>query len=71
VAAYNTKGPRDIIEANVSGVLGDSPLDLADSIINALEDADALKTMRTAAVARAATYDKVGIMDRMLADLGM
>ena len=71
MAAYNTKGPRDIIEDGVSGVLGDDAEALGNAIVAALADEVQFQAMREHAICRAATYEKVGIMDQMLKDIGI
>jgi len=71
VAAYSSKGPRDIIEHGKSGVLGSDAEELGAAIVAALSDEHAFKHMRENAVQRAATYDKVSIMDRMMKDMGV
>lgn len=70
VAAYNTKGPRDIIEHGISGILAEDAIRLGESIAESWSSGT-WATMSSGAIARATCYDKVDIMDRMMTDLGM
>jgi len=71
VAAFNTKGPRDIIEHGFSGVLGEDAEGLGSAIADILSQPLELSRMRTHAVHRAASYDKTGIMDQLLIEVGI
>jgi glycosyltransferase involved in cell wall biosynthesis len=71
VAAYNTKGPRDIIQHGINGVLADSARELGLGIASCLEESETHSKMRQASISRAFEYDKHTIMSKMLEDLGM
>ncbi|MBN2040125.1 MAG: glycosyltransferase [Spirochaetes bacterium] len=71
VAAYNTKGPKDIIEDGVNGFLARSKTQLADFIISYLDDSKAKKNFRKKAIKRAENYNADLIMNRFLHDAGI
>ena len=71
VAAYNCKGPKDIVEHGVSGYLADSIEEMSDQIISYFAWQAKSDTMRQNAVARAAEYKAEPIMQRFLCDLGL
>jgi glycosyltransferase involved in cell wall biosynthesis len=71
VAAFNTKGPRDIIENGVSGVLGETAEEIGRVIASILLDPEGLSRMRERAIRRAARYSKDPIMDQLLVDMGV
>ncbi|OGG99922.1 MAG: hypothetical protein A2600_12970 [Candidatus Lambdaproteobacteria bacterium RIFOXYD1_FULL_56_27] len=70
VAAYDTKGPRDILSAG-GGVLADSPLDLAQKILSLLAQPEGLKTLQAQALVRARDYQAEPIFDELLGHLGL
>jgi len=71
VIAYNTKGPKDIIDDNVCGYLVDTEEQMAKKIIAHLGDPRRRKDFRKAAVERAKSYDVNVIMERFAADIGL
>lgn len=71
VAAYNTKGPKDILRDSVSGFLAETPEEMAGKVIGYLLDSGMQQRMKEAAVERAGAYQAGPIMDQLLADLGM
>lgn len=71
VAAYDTKGPRDIIQHGQSGVLGQDAEELAHEITRILQEQGRLQKMRSLAIARSKDYDKTLIMNRFLSDIGL
>jgi glycosyltransferase involved in cell wall biosynthesis len=71
VVAYDTKGPRDIVQDGVNGFLADTPEGLATGITRILEDPKLQRSMRAAARERALDYTADVILRRLLADLGL
>jgi glycosyltransferase involved in cell wall biosynthesis len=69
--AYDCKGPRDIIEHEVSGYLVNDPRDMAAQIVTHFGWQARRNTMRTAARARAAHYSADRIMAQYVKDLGL
>jgi glycosyltransferase involved in cell wall biosynthesis len=69
VAAYNTKGPRDIIEHGRSGYLVTNRHEMASCVKEYLGDAALRRRFRKAALKRAAKYDPGAITDRLLKDI--
>jgi len=71
VAAYATKGPRDIVEPGLSGILADTALELGSRISDALVDPRRLSVLRHGALERAESYQAEPILRALLADLGL
>ena len=71
VIAYDTKGPKDIIDNGVCGYLVDTEEQMAEKIIAYLGDRESWKDFRKAATQRAGRYDVNGIVDRFTADIGL
>ncbi len=71
VAAYDSKGPRDILTHSVDGYLAGTAEEMAGSVIRYLLDEQTQRSMRNAALLRADEYRAEGIMDRLLADAGI
>ncbi len=71
VIAYNTKGPRDILDNSGCGYLVETPEEMAGKIISYFLDVEGRTTMRSAAFKRAGEYKPADIMDRLLADAGV
>ena len=69
VVAYNCKGPKDIIEHNVSGYLVDNSEAMASTINQHLQNTDKHQTMRQAAYAQSQTYSSERIMHSFMADI--
>lgn len=69
VAAYAVKGPRDIVESGMSGVLGDSAQELAMRVSDVLLDPSRLAMLRQGAMERAKLYQPEPILERLLEDL--
>ncbi len=69
--AYDCKGPRDIIEHEVSGYLVDDPREMAAQIVSHFGWQARRNTMRTAARARAGHYSAERIMTQYVKDLGL
>ena len=71
VAAYNTKGPKDILEDSVCGYLAETAEEMAGKVISFFLDPDKRKQMKLAARSRAEDYKAEDIMDRLLQDTGL
>jgi glycosyltransferase involved in cell wall biosynthesis len=69
VAAYNTKGPADIISDGEDGVLRDNPTDLAFAICQTLQNQKTKEDMVQNALAKSKQYNPQSIMKLMLRDL--
>ena len=71
VAAYDCKGPGDLVEPGISGCLASSAMELASKISRVLSDPAHLKALRRGAILRSAKYRADEIMDRLVSDLGL
>jgi glycosyltransferase involved in cell wall biosynthesis len=71
VAAYNTKGPRNILEASGSGFLVETAEEMAGKVVGFFLDQETQQAMKKAAFLRAEAYQSDKIMDRLLGDTGM
>ena len=71
VAAYNAKGPKDILEDSVSGFLAGNAEEMAGKVIGFFLDPSIRKEMKLAARSRAEAYQAEDIMDRLLQDTGL
>ncbi len=69
VVAYNCKGPKDIIEHNVSGYLVDNSEAMASTINQHLQNTDKHQSMRQAAYGQSQTYSSERIMHTLMADM--
>jgi glycosyltransferase involved in cell wall biosynthesis len=69
VAAYDSKGPKDIISHEVDGLLAPDAESLATAIVATIQRG-ILGNMYVAALKKAGRYDAEEIMDRIIADLG-
>ena len=69
VAAYNTKGPKDIIVDGVNGYLARNGADMASRIIGYLGDGKLRRSFRKQSLKRAREYDVDIILTRFLRDL--
>ena len=70
-AAYNCKGPKDIIENNSSGYLVETPLEMANRIVTHFQWPERRTAMRESARRRAGQYKAPDIMTRFVQDLGL
>jgi glycosyltransferase involved in cell wall biosynthesis len=70
VVAYNSKGPRDIIEDSVNGYLVETGEEMAGMVVRFFLDPDKQQEMKQAASRRADEYQAEKIMDRLLQDAG-
>lgn len=71
VAAFNLKGPKEIIGQSGGGILADSSKELAQQIVAVLQDHDQLQQMRQAAYRRSLDYSEAPIMQQMLTAMGV
>ena len=71
VAAYNSKGPKDIIEDKKCGLLSKSKKELADNIIDFFTNSIYQETFPKQAIERAKTYKKDIILNELLNDVGL
>ncbi|MCX7679330.1 MAG: glycosyltransferase, partial [Spirochaetes bacterium] len=71
VAAYNTKGPKDIIVDGVNGYLAKNVDDISEKIIAFLNDKRRMRSFKKEALKRARQYDVDIILSRFLRDLGI
>ncbi|MFZ4411711.1 MAG: glycosyltransferase [Bacteroidales bacterium] len=69
VIAYNTKGPKDIIEDNKNGFLVSNTDDMASNIIYYFNDISIQKSFKKAAIERSKNYNKSYILDQFLKDV--
>ena len=71
VAAYNCKGPKDIIQNGRNGYLVDTIDEMAAAIVRHFEHRDAHTAMRREALRRVADYQAEPIMRAFLANMGL
>ncbi len=71
VIAYNTKGPKDIIQHGVCGFLANDSNQMAKEIIAFFKDATLRTLMRKAAFDRGKTYNAEAIFGQLLDNVGM
>lgn len=71
VIAYNCKGPKDIVEHEVSGYLVEDIEQMGRRIIDFFAQKDAATAMRAAATRRSLDYQAEPIMGQFLIDLGL
>lgn len=71
VIAYNCKGPKDIIEDDVSGYLVGNIDEMSAHIIRHFREQDSVGDMRKAAMRRSQDYQAEPIMNDFLINLGL
>lgn len=71
VAAYDTKGPRDILKHQVTGLLSHTAEEMAAQISHCLAEPSQLADMRRAAFLRSDDYRAEDIMLRLMQDIGL
>jgi glycosyltransferase involved in cell wall biosynthesis len=71
VAAFRTKGPRDLIEDGVSGILVDHTEEFAKRIVQVLVDEEELKSMGQTGMSTAGSYTASDIMGRFVNQIGL
>ncbi len=71
VAAYDAKGPRDIINHGVNGFLANSPEAMASQAITYLRNPDSGKRFKQFAIDRASEFRAGEIMNNLMMDVGL
>ena len=71
VVAYNTKGPKDILEDSVNGFLVETAEEMAGKTVRYFLDPGMQQSLKQAALRRAETYKAETIMDQLLQDTGL
>jgi len=72
VACYPVKGPADLVEDGVNGLVCQDPADMAERIAGYLAvPAQRREAFQHHALGTALRYQAEDIMDRLLADVGM
>jgi len=69
VIAYNTKGPKDIIQDSVNGFLVETADEMADRIIGYFSDQDLPVSFKRAALNRARDFSADKILSQLLRDI--
>ncbi len=70
VAAYDAKGPKDIIVDGLNGLLASTSKDLARGIARYLSQEETHAAFRRSALFRSTQYQPAAIMSRFLRDIG-
>lgn len=71
VLAYNCKGPKDIIENNVSGYLVENIDEMSDKLVSFFTNNLSQSMMKKQATLRASHYQAVPIMTEFLTNVGL
>jgi glycosyltransferase involved in cell wall biosynthesis len=72
VACYPVKGPADLVEDGVNGLVCKDSADMAEPIVGYLAGgAEKRESFRHRALGTALRYQAGDIMDRMMVDVGM
>src|SRR5206468_8517466 len=71
VVAYDTKGPRDIIQHGVSGLLAGSEAEFPALVAQYLSDEQLRQSMRLGALEASSRYCPDEILKRLLDDIGL
>jgi glycosyltransferase involved in cell wall biosynthesis len=71
VIAYNCKGPKDIIEHNVSGYLVETIEEMSYQIVKHFSSATNRQHLSQNAIRRAAEYQAEPIMKQFMVDMGL
>jgi glycosyltransferase involved in cell wall biosynthesis len=72
VACYPVKGPADLVQDGVNGLLCEDPQDMAEKVTTFLQaPAERREAFRQRAIESAKEYKAEEIMNRMLVDVGL
>lgn len=71
VAAYRTKGPKEIIESSKCGILADTLEELGEKIARTGSNRNLLNSMKRHALQRVEYFSREKIMSRFLEDIGL
>jgi glycosyltransferase involved in cell wall biosynthesis len=72
VACYPVKGPADLVQDEVNGLLCEDPQDMAEKVVTFLQAPDERReAFRQMAIDSATHYKAEEIMNRMLVDVGL
>jgi glycosyltransferase involved in cell wall biosynthesis len=71
VIAYDTKGPKDILQGHAGGFLVENTDEMASSAINYFSDPRLQAEMKGEALRRSHAYETGVILDQFLSDLGL
>jgi glycosyltransferase involved in cell wall biosynthesis len=71
VIAYNTKGPKDIIENEKNGFVVATRQEMIQRIVTYFNNKEQQKSFRSSSVRRSKFYSKIKIMNRFLSDTGL
>ncbi len=69
VIAYNTKGPKDIIQDSINGFLVETPDEMSEQIIEYFSDKNLQNSFKEAAIKRADDYTVDKILNQLLQDI--
>lgn len=71
VIAYNTKGPKDIIQDSVNGFLVETPDEMSEQIITYISDINLQKSFKKAAIERSNDYTADKILKQLFKDINI
>ncbi len=71
VISYNCKGPAEIIQHKISGLLADDNQAFADCIVRFLQDSKLRESLSAGAKRRCGDYQEMKIMNAFMRDLGL
>ena len=71
VIAYETKGPKDIVEDKVSGFLVKNKEEMVHFVVQYFLDEKPRDAMKQSALARSASYEAEAILNRLISNIGM
>jgi glycosyltransferase involved in cell wall biosynthesis len=69
--AYNSKGPKSIIQNNINGFLVEDIEEMADRIIQYFDSNFNRSKMKLSAMKRASEYQAEPIMEKFLLNMGL
>ena len=71
VIAYNTKGPKDILEDSVNGFLVDTTEEMSERVVEFFTNTKLRATFKNAAISRAKDYSAGRILEQFVKDAGL